>query len=120
MKFTPDHDLDAKRMLFKIQYDLAFAEIRKHPVGSPERAELNREELRLHRRTWNFLKANAWYFSRKRRHIFDSLERKGVFGKRPDHDTSEYNKDEGSATNTRYAGFTRKHNGTIYKNSKAV
>ena len=113
MKFTPDHDLDARRLLYKTMYDQAFADIRKHPVGSPERAEANKLELRLHNRTRQFIEKNRFYFSQKRLAIFHNLERKGVFGNKPSSDA--HIESRMSSSDNQFSGIVRLKNGRLYK-----
>jgi hypothetical protein len=113
MKFIPDHDLDAKRLLYKTMYDQAFSEIRKHPVGSQERAEANKLELKLHNRTRQFIEKHRFYFSQKRLAIFRDLETKCVFGDKPASDA--HIESRMSSSDNQYCGIVRLKNGRLYK-----
>jgi hypothetical protein len=113
MKFIPDPILDEMRQLYKKEYDIVFNSIRKLPVGSPERLAAHKEEMRLHRRTFNFLANHRFYFGQKRRFIFDSLESKGVFGKKPESDNSK--ETLMSSAQSQYCGIVRLKNGRLYK-----
>jgi len=82
--FTPDPTIDRKRKRYADEYDAVFSQIMAAEKGSDEHLHLLEQEWKLVCRTERFLKIHAFYFSQRRVAVFKSLERKELYGERPE------------------------------------
>jgi len=90
--FEVNQKLDEIREQYKKEYDECFHYIQitpKTPYFRHILEPLFKRERQLQERTKRFLADNRYYFTQKRMHLFEQLERKGLFGEKPKFDESE-------------------------------
>lgn len=80
MKFVADPILDVRRQAYKREYDENFSKIRDARDYPELLEQLQKKEKKLQTRTMIFLRNNAFYFSRKRRHLMEKIfEHSGAY-----------------------------------------
>jgi hypothetical protein len=92
MSFVADERLDRIREQYKREYDETFYYIHVTPKKEGMGlflAPLYKRERMLANRTKLFIQKNRFYFNMKRNHIFEMMEKKGVFGTMPDFEKSK-------------------------------
>lgn len=106
--FIANEELDRMREGFKKEYDDVFKQIMAAEKKSEEHFRLLKIANEFERRTRNFIRSNAWYFHKKREHMFQHMEFSGIFGDRPLYSVEEEVKDGRKNNRFKYCRWNMK------------